>query len=163
MKRFFILALFTLSTLSAFSAPTFQDFKSHFVKYEGVKNKPYKDAGGFSVGIGHFLGKNGVNINKVYTSREIDNFFNNDLKKAKVAAKRVFPNIDKHPENIQIVLVSLTFNMGEGGVSKFKKFRAAIEKKDYSAAAAAELKDSKWFRQVGNRGRDYIEVLNNFK
>jgi lysozyme len=161
MKNLFALAFFSLSMVSAFAAPTFESFKSHFVKYEGVKNKPYRDAGGYSVGIGHFLGKT-ANINKVYTSREIDNFFLADLKIAKVAAKRVFPNIDSHPENIQIILVSLTFNMGEGGVSKFKKFRAAIEKKNYSVAAA-ELKDSKWFRQVGNRGRDYIKILNGVK
>lgn len=160
MKRFFILSLFAFSTLSTFAAPTFESFKTHFVKYEGVKNKPYKDAGGFSVGIGHFLGKNGVNINKVYTPREIDNFFNNDLEKAKVAAKRVFSSIEKHPDGVQIVLVSLTFNMGQGGISKFKKFRAAIEKKNYGVAAA-ELKDSKWFRQVGNRGRDYVKFLAN--
>lgn len=154
MKHFF---LFFVFALSAFSAPTFQDFKSHFVKYEGVKNKPYRDAGGYSVGIGHFLGKT-KGDKSTYSSDEINKLFRADLEKAKVAAKRVFPNIDKHPENIQIMLVSLTFNMGEGGVSKFKKFRAAIEKKNYSVAAA-ELKDSKWYGQTGNRGRDYVKFL----
>ena len=75
-------------------------------------------------------------------------------------AKKVFPSFDKQPKKVQILLVSLTYNLGEGGIQKFKKFRAAIELRDYKRAAK-ELKDSAWYKQVGKRGPKYVSILEN--
>lgn len=57
-----------------------------------------------------------------------------------------------------IVITNLAYNIGINGVSKFKKMIAAIEKKDWSEAAN-QLKDSKWFNQVGKRGEDLVYAM----
>jgi GH24 family phage-related lysozyme (muramidase) len=47
------------------------------------------------------------------------------------------------PEEIQLVLADLTFNVGEGGLMGFKKMIAAVQVGDY-VAMAKEMLDSKW-------------------
>ena len=122
----------------------------------------YKDSKGFpTVGIGHKFEKGEVIKNK-YNEKDIDDLFTIDLNESKVIAKNVFPSLNNHPDKVQIILVSLSFNMGQGGIKKFSKFRNAIENKNYKVAAN-ELKNSKWFCQVGNRAKDYVNILNNAK
>ena len=58
----------------------------------------------------------------------------------------------------QRVLVNMGFNLGLTRLLKFKKFLAALEKKDYETAAI-EMMDSRWAVQVkgrANRLRDKI-------
>jgi lysozyme len=85
--------------------------------------------------------------------------FAGDLAEARAIAKKVFPNFHSHNDKMQILLISLCFNLGEKGINKFVKFKEGIAVKNYKTAAK-ELKNSKWFYQVGDRGRDYVNILN---
>jgi len=58
----------------------------------------------------------------------------------------------------QTVIANMTVNMGFRGVIQFKRMWAAIGRKDY-AAAAREMLDSKWRRQVGNRAIELAEIM----
>jgi len=49
------------------------------------------------------------------------------------------------------VVLDMRFNLGPGGFRGFKKMIAALAAGDYKAAAA-EMVDSKWYRQVKTRG-----------
>ena len=149
---------FNISAQTPSNNPTTQDYAEHFIKYEGKKLIPYKDSRGFlTVGIGHKFEK-GESVKSKYSESEIMNFFKADLEKAIAQAKKVFPNFDNLPKEVKIKLVSLTFNMGMGGISKFKDFRASIANKDWKSAAS-NLKNSLWYKQVGNRGRDYVSFF----
>jgi lysozyme len=153
-----LLSLFVLCASIGYCDPSFSDYKTHFVKYEGNKNQLYRDSKGYlTVGIGHKFEK-GEKTKKFYSNSEIDTLFKTDLEEAKKIAKRVFPSFDKQPDDVQILLVSLCFNLGEGGINKFKQFKKAIDRKQYSVAAD-ELKDSLWYRQTGKRGISYIKIL----
>lgn len=135
--------------------PSFSEYTEHFIKYEDKVPVPYKDSRGFfTVGIGHKFEK-GEPIKSKYSEEEIMRFFKKDLAEAIEQTKKVFPNFESLPKDVKIKLVSLTFNMGMGGIAKFKDFRSAIAKKDWKSAAY-NLKDSLWYKQVGNRGRDYV-------
>lgn len=148
-----------VDTKKSSNDPTFDEYKKHFVKYEGKKNETYIDSRGFpTVGIGHKFEKNEKRKSK-YTESEIDSFFKKDLQDAISIAKKTFPNFDSVPKEVKIHLVSLCFNLGEGGISKFVKFKSAIGSKNWKDAAK-ELKNSKWYSQVGNRGKDYVEFFN---
>jgi lysozyme len=156
------LILFLLLGGSLNAAPTFNEYRSHFVKYEGLKTSVYKCSKGFNtVGIGHKFEK-GELIKSSYSKEEINTLFAKDLQEAKLISKRVFPSFNSQPDSIQILLCSLSFNLGEGGIRKFVKFKAAIEGKNYRLAAK-ELENSLWAKQVGNRGRDYIKLLSDLK
>ena len=63
------------------------------------------------------------------------------------------------PEEAQIVLASMVFNLGYPRFSRFKKMIAALENRDY-AEASVQMKDSKWFYQVKSRG---VELCNMMK
>jgi lysozyme len=139
--------------------PTFAEYKAHFIKYEGKKNNTYIDSRGFkTVGIGHKFEK-GEPMKSTYTNAEIDHFFKKDLDEAISDTKKVFPTFNTLPKEVKLKLVSLTFNLGKGGIEKFKDFRAAILSKNWKNAAK-ELVDSKWYKQTGNRARDYVNFFN---
>lgn len=159
MKYFKCLALFALvlTSTSVFAAP---DYYSFIKSSEGIKYSIYKDSrGNPTVGIGHLIAPSDQ-IKKVYTEKEIQAFFNKDCGAAIKIARDTFPNFDSLPDNIKEILVSLSFNLGRGGINKFKNFKAAITNKDYKRAAK-ELKDSAWHKQVGLRGKKYVSILNN--
>jgi lysozyme len=142
------------------SNPSFDDYKKHFVEYEGHKKSTYIDSMGYkTVGIGHKFEK-GEPVKSTYTESEVDSFFKKDLEQAISDTKRVFHNFDTLPKEVKIKLVSLTFNMGRGGIQKFNDFRSAIANKDWKSASA-ELADSKWAKQTGKRARDYIQFFKN--
>ena len=142
-------------------AQTYIDYY-HFIKSsEGYRSIPYKDTkGNWTVGIGHLIGKNGHIKKSQYTHTEIIELFNKDLDIAQKDARKLFKSFDRQPKNIKLVLVSLSFNLGYNRLSKFIRFRAAIDKGDYKTAAK-ELKDSLWYKQVGLRGVKYYNIVKN--
>jgi len=157
MKSFLLLLL---TSSSLFAAPTFDQYKQHFINSEGLKLKPYKCTQGFwTVGVGHKF-ERGESIKSSYSINEVNELFKNDLSEAKAIARKVFPTFDAQPDQVQILLCSLSFNLGQGGISKFVKFRAAINSNNYKVAAN-ELQNSRWHKQVGNRGIKYVNILRN--
>ncbi len=50
------------------------------------------------------------------------------------------------------------FNMGLPRLSKFKKMKAAVDDRDWDAAAN-EMESSRWYRQVPNRAERLIERM----
>ena len=58
----------------------------------------------------------------------------------------------------QAVLIDMCYNIGMAGLMKFKNFLKALENQDYGVAAA-EMIDSKWYRQVGVRGVRNVKIM----
>ena len=50
------------------------------------------------------------------------------------------------------------FNMGYTRMSKFRKLKANIEKKNWSGASE-EMKSSKWYTQVTNRAERLVKRM----
>jgi len=62
------------------------------------------------------------------------------------------------PENAQIVIANMCFNIGWPRLSQFKKFWAALEERDYERAAY-EMEDSRWFKQVKGRAEELKQLM----
>lgn len=60
--------------------------------------------------------------------------------------------------NRQGAIVNMCFNIGLPSLLKFKNMIAAIKDGDYELAAI-EMKESKWFKQVGDRAVRLIRVM----
>ena len=58
------------------------------------------------------------------------------------------------------ILSNMTYNLGEGGIMNFKNMWSALEKGDIKTAST-EMKDSKWYNQVGNRSRELVSRMQN--
>lgn len=124
---------------------TYSMTRNQIERDEGRKNKIYKDSEGIlTIGIGRNLESKGLSDN------EVNILYDNDLRDAIVDARRLVPNFDKHNPARQGVIINMSFNLGLGRLSKFKKFLAALEVRDYQKAAA-EMKDSRWYHQVKDR------------
>ena len=134
--------------------------KQELIRDEGRRTHVYIDSVGLpTVGIGHLvLPGDKLNVGELVSDERIDQLFNHDLSLAIQGARDLFPGLDKHPEPVQRSIVNLTFNLGKTGLSKFKKFIAAINACDY-ITAGNELKTSKWFGQVKSRAVRIVAAI----
>lgn len=107
--------------------------------------KIYVDTvGKVSGGIGRNLTDRG------FSEDEIDLMYANDIKIAEKDARALVPGFDRLDDVRQEVLVNMAFNLGYSRLAGFKKFLAAVNSSRFDEAAA-EMQDSAWFRQVGQR------------
>lgn len=96
------------------------------------------------------------------TDAQIDQLLAGTLQTAVSEAHRLFPAFDSYPANPQLVITDLCFNMGEEKLATFTHTCAAIKAQNWTEAAA-QLKDSAWFHEVGSdpfhRGWSDVAVL----
>ena len=70
----------------------------------------------------------------------------------------LYPGFVQFSENRRNALIDFVFNVGAGTALKFKKMRACIDREDWECAAD-EMIDSLWYRQVGNRAKEVVEMI----
>lgn len=126
----------------------------HYTKrFEGLRLKPYTcPAGKLTIGYGHNIEDNGI------TEDIAVRLLDSDLSAAERDVRAKFSSYYKLNEARQFVLVDMCFNIGINRLMTFKKMFAALAKGEYHTAAR-EMQDSKWYRQVGNRGKILCEIM----
>jgi lysozyme len=115
---------------------------------EGRRNKLYKDTANppkWTIGVGRNIEDRGLRED------EIDLLLGNDIKEAEATARALVRNFDQLDDVRQEVVVNMAFNMGMPRLSGFKRFIAALWERNYPLAGA-EMQDSAWYHQVGQRG-----------
>jgi lysozyme len=143
-------------------------------KHEGCEYISYNDTEGKrTIAIGFNLDKEGartriealgLNYDSVYegthvlTYEHCNALLKVDLDDAIDNARVLVSNFDEQPEDVQSVIVDMIYNLGPSGFSKFVKTIAALVAKDY-CTAVAEMSVSKWARQVPNRAKDDIDIV----
>jgi len=133
---------------------------------EGVKYEIYKDHLGYDTfGIGHLVVKEdsefGQPVGTKVSEDRVNEVFEKDVQKMIKEAKILFPNFDSLPEEVQQVIVNMTFNMGRPRLSNFKKFISYINESKWEEASK-EMLNSAWAKQVGKRAQrlsDRIKVI----
>jgi GH24 family phage-related lysozyme (muramidase) len=83
------------------------------------------------------------------TADQVDQLLTNSINLAIAGATTLVPSFNTLPDNQQMVLTDLVFNMGEHGLSKFVNTLNYINNQDWMNAAA-NLQLSAWFHQVGS-------------
>jgi lysozyme len=91
------------------------------------------------------------------SEEEIDLLLSNDQKLAYEDASTFSWFHDLDPVRASIV-VDMVFNMGLTRFSGFVRTIRALERQDYQTAAA-EMQDSKWFRQTGRRAHALVRAM----
>tara|TARA_A100001037_G_C15090935_1_gene609037 strand:+ start:1184 stop:1627 length:444 start_codon:yes stop_codon:yes gene_type:complete len=122
---------------------------------EGCINEIYLDHLGYhTFGIGHLITDKdkewGDPVGTKISTKRINECFKNDI-------EIVFKELDRSlswwrelPEDIQLVLANMCFNLGITRLKKFKKFLAALSERNWELAAT-EMMDSRWATQVKQR------------
>jgi len=119
---------------------------------EGFRGQPYKDTvGKITIGYGRNLDDNPL------TKDEAEYLLKNDLEKASKEAVKLPYYSELHPSRRAIIL-NMIYNLGLTRFMKFKKMHKAISMKNYELAAA-EMLDSKWAGQVGERAIRLANIM----
>lgn len=129
------------------------DYKTTLIADEGLRLKPYKCTGDkWTIGIGRNLEDKGISVAEAHF------MLDNDVKEAKDAARRLVRSFDVLSDDRKIVIVSMVFQMGENGVSKFRNMIKAIDVKAFDVAAN-EMLDSNWAKQTPNRAKRLSKMM----
>jgi lysozyme len=70
----------------------------------------------------------------------------------------LYDDFDDLPEEAQLVIANMMFNMGRPRLSKFKGMKAGVDDRDWERAAD-EMVDSRWHDQVPNRAKRLVKRI----
>ncbi len=127
--------------------------KAELTRDEGLRPKAYVDTvGKVTVGIGHNL------TDKPLSARAVQVIYEDDSNDAVADLDKALPWWKNLSEARQRVLANMVFNMGIGGLLEFKNTLKAIQESRYEDAAA-EMLNSKWAAQVGDRAQRLSKMM----
>jgi len=118
--------------------------------HESYRRFPYL----CTVGYGRNLDDKGI------SRKEAEYLLKNDIAECETDLIKIFSKTyDLIPSNAWLVFVDLRFNLGPKGFRSFKNMIKKAERQDWPGVAA-EIKDSKWFNQAGQRAKTLINMIN---
>lgn len=116
----------------------------HVKDAEGLRLYPYRcSADKLTIGYGRNLEDNGIRRS------EATSMLRNDLNDVLTHCRTFDYWNDLDPVR-QLVVADMVFNLGAHRFNLFKKLQAALRLRDFTLAAH-EMKDSRWYNQVGRR------------
>lgn len=131
--------------------------KDQLIKHEGLRLKPYKcTAGKMTIGVGRNLDDVGI------SEQEAMSMLENDIDKCVEDLREIFRQFDQLPENIQLVLVDMRFQLGPNRFKAFKAMIRAVEGHDWTEMIR-QMKASAWYIQTTNRANNLIGMVKNAK
>lgn len=131
--------------------------RAELTRDEGKRHRIYVDT------VGKVSGGIGRNLTDVgFSDDEINLMFSNDIARAILDLNRELPWWTMLNSVRQRVLVNLCFNMGIGnrehGLLSFKNTLEHMRAGHY-ASAAAGMRNSLWYKQVGARGERLAHMM----
>ena len=132
---------------------------------EGSVGKIYLDHLGLpTFGIGHLVlesdPEHGWEVGTLVTKDRCNEAFDSDIENVLSDCHRLYPDFDDLPEEVQRIVANMMFNMGRPRLSKFKGMKRGVDSQDWNAAAD-EMVDSRWYRQVTKRADRLVERMRN--
>ena len=130
---------------------------------EGCRHEIYLDHLGLPThGIGHLIREgepeHGQPVGTPVSDERVRQCFALDIAVTFEDCLRLFPDFADLPNEAQLVIANMCFNLGYPRLSKFKNFRAAVEARDW-IKAADEMVDSRWHDQVPNRAKRLVKRI----
>ena len=130
---------------------------------EGVKYEIYNDHLGYpTFGIGHLVRDSdpeaGAALGTPISEDRVIEAFNEDVETVLSDCAILYDDFDELPEEAQLIIANMMFNLGRPRLSKFKGMKAGVDSKDWNKAAD-EMIDSAWYRQVPNRAGRLVKRM----
>ena len=137
----------------------YTDLMERIKKHEGFVPKIYKDSLGFAtIGYGHLvLPGEQWEEGKEYSKEQLEHVFKTDFNNAVGQATGLMDGMDLD-DKAREVIIEMVFQLGVGGVGKFKKMWEALRNKDYGEASF-QMMDSRWAKQTPNRAESLSKVM----
>jgi lysozyme len=144
------------------------------VNYEDFSDIVYPDSVGHpTIGFGfnldepatvQYLISKGYNVNALRNKQakisrpESEKILTELFTNAYDNARTFVSNFDALPEQARYILADMTYNMGPSRLANFKQMKAAFENNNFNEAAK-QLKNSKYYNQVGRRSKTHYNTL----
>lgn len=130
---------------------------------EGIKYEIYLDHLGLpTFGIGHLVIDSdpefGEPVGTPVSEERVNECFDKDVEVVLEECRILYDDFDDLPEEAQLIIANMMFNMGRPRLSKFKGMKRGVDARDWNAAAD-EMVDSRWYRQVTNRADRLVERM----
>lgn len=126
------------------------------LRHEGESLKLYKDSEGYyTIGVGRLLDPA---LGGGISHQESMFLLDNDIAKAQEECESAYPWFVSLSDARKAAMLDLMFNMGQKRLNGFVKFLSAMSQSNWETAAQ-ELRNSKWFNQVGIRSREIVNLI----
>lgn len=144
-----------------------ETLKQMLTRHEGRKLKPYRcSASKWTVGVGYNFDDNPLpqdikdylTVHGMITDEMSDRLLDLSIGWAVADCNKMFPLFNEFSPARQNALIDFLFNLGSIRAKRFVHAIAAINTGRWDDAAAA-MRDSTWFRQVGNRAKEVCAMI----
>ena len=130
---------------------------------EGVKYEVYNDHLGYATfGVGHLVlesdPEHGAELGTPVSESRVIEAFEQDCENVLRDCNILYEDFASLPEEAQQVIANMMFNIGRPRLSKFKGMKRGVDSRNWNAAAD-EMVDSAWYRQVTNRADRLVERI----
>jgi len=146
-----------------------ETLKEMITRHEGKRAIPYKcTAGKLTIGIGHNIDANGLPndiqrflaIHGRITEEMIDRLYEIDVSTAIENCLELYSDFNNFSEVRKMALIDFMFNVGEDTADDFIGTNVHINNGEWEEAAN-HLKKTLWYKQVGKRGKEIVEMIKN--
>ena len=132
---------------------------------EGSVNEIYLDHLGLATfGIGHLVREQdpeyGQEVGTPVHGDRCIAAFNEDIQTVLSDCNTLYSDFEDLPEEVKRIIANMMFNMGRPRLSGFKGMKRGVDARDWNAAAD-EMVDSQWYRQVTKRADRLVERMRN--
>ena len=139
--------------------------KQQLIEDEGCKYEIYLDHLGYKTfGIGHLCVatdlENDLDVGAEVSKERVDECFLEDIEKVIEDCTILYDNFYTLPDDAQLIIANMMFNLGRPRLSNFVRMRKAVDEGNYKEAKYQML-DSKWAKQVPNRAERLSERMGN--
>lgn len=130
---------------------------------EGCKFEIYLDHLGLpTFGIGHLVKENdpehGQPVGTPVDEERVRRVFSLDIAVTIEDCRSLYDDFDELPEEAQLIIANMMFNMGRPRLSKFVGMKREVDARRFDAAAD-EMVDSRWHDQVPNRAKRLVKRM----
>ena len=130
---------------------------------EGCKYEIYLDHLNLpTFGIGHLITEAdpeyGQPIGTPVDEERVRKAFNLDIAVTLDECQVLYDDFNDLPEEAQLVIANMMFNMGRPRLSKFKMMKQACDERDWNEMAD-QMVDSRWHDQVPNRAKRLVKRI----
>ena len=142
--------------------------KEQIKRHEGEVLEIYKDSLGYlTFGVGHLVKEDdpeyGQPEGTPVSQERVDEVYDIDFDKHVEECIHIYESKGGEdfyslPEDIQHVLINMTFNLGGTRFGKFNNMWKGVIENDWEKVAV-EMEDSRWFKQVGRRSVELQEIV----
>ena len=152
-----------------------QQLQLELERDEGIVYKIYNDHLGHpTFGIGHLITESdpeyGLAVGTSVSAERCTEVFEKDVKSVfadceklyKAGSSRWSSDFYELPEEAQLIIANMMFNMGRTRLSKFKGMKSGVDARDWERAAD-EMVDSRWYNQVTSRADRLVVRMRNIE